>query len=86
MIAAAEQLPFGDRSFDIVSLITVLAFMPKPGLALAEIARVLRPGGRLVLGDLGKWSSWAAFAGSARGVAAGNGRRRGFALGGSCAG
>ncbi len=62
VIAAAEQLPFGDRSFDIVSLITVLAFMPKPGLALAEIARVLRPGGRLVLGDLGKWSSWAAFA------------------------
>jgi SAM-dependent methyltransferase len=61
VIAAAEQLPFGDRSFDIVSLITVLAFMPKPGLALAEIARVLRPGGRLVLGDLGKWSSWAAF-------------------------
>ena len=60
VLATAEQLPFCDHSFDIVSLITVLAFVPKPGLALGEIARVLRPGGRLVLGDLGKWSSWAA--------------------------
>lgn len=60
VIAAAEQLPFCDHSFDIVSLITVLAFVPEPGLALGETARVLRPGGRLVLGDLGKWSSWAA--------------------------
>jgi SAM-dependent methyltransferase len=25
-----------------------------------EIARVLRPGGRLVIGELGKWSTWAA--------------------------
>ena len=25
-----------------------------------EIARVLRPGGRFVIGELGKWSSWAA--------------------------
>jgi SAM-dependent methyltransferase len=60
VIAAAEHLPFRDDNFDIVSLITVLAFVPEPALALREIARVLRPGGRLVLGDLGKWSSWAA--------------------------
>jgi ubiquinone/menaquinone biosynthesis C-methylase UbiE len=51
VIAAAKQLPFCGHSFDLVDLITVLAFVTEPGLALAEIARVLRPGGRLVLGD-----------------------------------
>jgi ubiquinone/menaquinone biosynthesis C-methylase UbiE len=59
-IAAAERLPFGDRSFDIVTMITVLAFVPRPESALDEIARVLTPGGRLVLADLGRWSLWAA--------------------------
>jgi SAM-dependent methyltransferase len=28
--------------------------------AVHEAARVLRPGGRLVIGDLGRWSAWAA--------------------------
>jgi ubiquinone/menaquinone biosynthesis C-methylase UbiE len=58
--ASAEHLPFQDRSFDIVSIVTVLAFVPEPDVAIREIARVLRPGGRLVIGDLGKWSLWAA--------------------------
>jgi len=56
----AEGLPFRDRSFDIVTLITVLAFVPEPALAVREIARVLRTDGRLVLCDLGKRSLWAA--------------------------
>jgi SAM-dependent methyltransferase len=34
--------------------------VPSPDLAVREIARVLNPGGRLVIGDLGKWSLWAA--------------------------
>ena len=59
-VARAEQLPFRDGSFDLVTVITVLAFVPEPELALCEIARVLKPGGRLVIGDLGKWSLWAA--------------------------
>ena len=59
-LARAEQLPFRDDSFDVVAIVAVLAFVEDPQVALREIARVLNPGGRLVLGDLGKWSLWAA--------------------------
>ena len=40
-VSRAETLPFPDRSFDLVTAITVLAFVPEPVLALGEIARVL---------------------------------------------
>lgn len=59
-VAQAQALPFPDNSFDIVFCITVLAFVPDAGTGVREMARVLRPGGRLVIGDLGKWSFWAA--------------------------
>lgn len=42
----AEQLPFDDASFDTVVATFVHCSIPDPGAALAEIARVLRPGGR----------------------------------------
>ena len=60
LLADAGHLPFADRSFDLVSMVTVLAFVSEPRPVVREIARVLRPGGRLILGDLGKWSLWAA--------------------------
>jgi len=59
-MARAEMLPFRPSSFDIITIITVLTFVPEPQTALREMARVLRPGGRIVIGDLGKWSQWAA--------------------------
>ena len=59
-VARSQALPFPDNCFDVVTCITVLAFVPDADNAIREMARVLRPGGRLVIGDLGKWSLWAA--------------------------
>ncbi len=56
-----ERLPFPDSSFDAVVSVTVLCFVPDAAGAIREMARVLRPGGRLVLGELGLWSTWAAW-------------------------
>ena len=58
--ARAQALPYPDQSFDVVTCITILSFVSDPEIAIREMARVLRHGGRLVLGDLGKWSYWAA--------------------------
>jgi SAM-dependent methyltransferase len=56
-VATGLRLPFGDRRFDAVTLWDVLEHLPAPHAALAEVARVLRPGGRLALttGDAGSW-------------------------------
>lgn len=56
----AERLPFEDASFDVVIAVTVLCFVPDAQRAVGEMARVLVPGGRVVLGELGRFSVWAA--------------------------
>ncbi len=48
----AQRLPYGDESFDGAYLVTVLGEIPDQSAALRELARVLRPGGRLVVGEL----------------------------------
>ncbi len=54
--ADARRLPFADGSFRSVVSISTLEHIPDPELVLAEVARVLRPGGQfagtVVLADL----------------------------------
>lgn len=47
--AAVEQLPFDDGSFDAVVAGYLLNHLPRPEAAVASLARVLRPGGRVAL-------------------------------------
>lgn len=48
----AQQLPYPDGVFDAVYLVTVLGEIPDQSKALHEIARVLKPTGRAVFGEL----------------------------------
>ena len=48
-VADLVELPFADASFDQVLALNVLTHLRAPARALGELARVLRPGGRLVL-------------------------------------
>ena len=45
----AESLPFGPESFDVVTSVVGIQFAPRHAVVAAELARVLRPGGRLWL-------------------------------------
>jgi SAM-dependent methyltransferase len=48
VVADGHDLPFADGSFDVVTTIGVLQELPDPFRAVAEIARVLRPGGQVI--------------------------------------
>jgi ubiquinone/menaquinone biosynthesis C-methylase UbiE len=48
----AQLLPYESDSFDGAVLVTVLGEIPDQEAALREVARVLRPSGRLVVGEL----------------------------------
>jgi demethylmenaquinone methyltransferase / 2-methoxy-6-polyprenyl-1,4-benzoquinol methylase len=43
--ASAESLPFADASFDHLTFTYLLRYVDDPGATLAELARVVRPGG-----------------------------------------
>lgn len=55
----ASQLPFPDDTFDAVTCLEALEFMPDPDHVLREIVRVLRPGGSfLTTNRIGKDARW----------------------------
>lgn len=56
---AGEALPFRDASFGGVLAVAVFEFLAAPPRVMRETARVLRPGGRFVLGFFPSSSAWA---------------------------
>lgn len=51
----ADRLPFANDTFDAVTCLEVLEFLPAAHLALQEYVRVLRPGGILLLSNRIGW-------------------------------
>jgi ubiquinone/menaquinone biosynthesis C-methylase UbiE len=51
-LADARSMPYPDATFDAAYLVTVLGEIPDQGAALRELRRVVRPGGRIVVGEL----------------------------------
>ncbi len=49
ILGSAEALPFDTNSMDVVVCLEVMEHLPDPFGAVAEIARVLRPGGRAAI-------------------------------------
>ena len=51
VVARAEQLPFEDESFDLVTCVRALHHIESPTRAMDEMARLAAPGGRVVIED-----------------------------------
>jgi ubiquinone/menaquinone biosynthesis C-methylase UbiE len=50
--ADAREMPYADHSFDAAYLVTVLGEIPDQAAALRELRRVVKPEGRIVVGEL----------------------------------
>jgi|1185.fasta_scaffold188887_2 SAM-dependent methyltransferase len=56
-VADGQRLPFRDASFDLVLSFDVFEHMPRSDAHLAEVRRVLRPGGRYAMQTPNKWTN-----------------------------
>lgn len=55
---ALDELPLLPESVDVIVMVHVLEFTPKPFVALREAYQALAPGGQLVTVSLNPWSLW----------------------------
>jgi demethylmenaquinone methyltransferase/2-methoxy-6-polyprenyl-1,4-benzoquinol methylase len=53
VLGEAETLPFGDGEFDALSFTYLLRYVDDPGATMRELARVVRPGGRIGMVEFG---------------------------------
>jgi len=51
VLGDSMELPFGDAQFDCVVLHLIVAVVPQPSKCLSEAARVLKPGGAVIIFD-----------------------------------
>jgi ubiquinone/menaquinone biosynthesis C-methylase UbiE len=58
VIADADHLPFARASFDVTTAVTLCEFTSSAEHTIAELARVTRPGGRIIIGALNRRSPW----------------------------
>lgn len=58
-VAEVPPLPLARDSIDVALAVTVLCVATRPDALLAELARVVVPGGVIVIGELGECSVWA---------------------------
>ncbi len=54
---SAEALPFTDNSFDYALVVTTICFVDSAAAMLAEARRVIKPGGRLIIGFIDRDSN-----------------------------
>lgn len=58
ILAEGERLPFSEHAFDTTIAVTVLEFVRKPAEVVAEMVRVTRSPGRIIIGALNPRSPW----------------------------
>ncbi|MHB2029683.1 MAG: class I SAM-dependent methyltransferase, partial [Acidimicrobiales bacterium] len=58
ILGDAHRIPVGDATFDRVVAVTLCEFTDDLGAVFAELARVTRPGGRIIVGSLNPRSPW----------------------------
>src|SRR5438128_4378705 len=53
VLGQGERLPFGDQTFDALTFTYLLRYVDDPAATLAELARVVRPGGTIAMLEFG---------------------------------